>query len=729
MTNHLPDSACSGNGCPDGGSASGSRTQPPGLPAMPPLTRLSLTGFFGLWLAVLLLVLDVEAAPAAVSPPPSAMSAKSSLKPQRVKTFQQLRRLLKGKHPAMAAGPGGAELMLPPVADAGGKAAAAGSVNPYSATNVQVEGVDEGDIAKTDGQYLYTLQDGQLRIIRAYPAATLSLLASVKFEEGFHPVELYVEGTRLVVIGNLWKSDSTDTTASPPQETASLAKISLLPVGENSTVARVFDISDKQHPVQEREVAFTGQYVASRKIADAVYLVGRTYPLFYTFAATDGASRFATLTRNAALPKVSDTALKGGKPQPLPLNKLSYFPNFVDPNYVVVAGFRLAQPAHPADIKSYLGAGDIAYASLDRLYLSAADYGADAVNPVTHVYSFAIGRGAIRFRHAGGVPGTVLNQFSMDEHQGYFRIATTVRQWKQTEEAFETELWNNVYILDDSMRMVGKLEHLAEGESLYAARFMGERAYLVTYRQTDPLFTIDLADPATPKVLGELILPGFSTYLHPYDSEHLLGIGRETTVTGDRVLDGGVKLALFDVADVSQPRLLHSEVIGTEGTYSDAMYDHKALWFDRDRHLLGFPIADTSSPGGDAWPTASFQGAYVYDVTPEGGFTRKAAITQMPEDGSHAWNRYIRRLLAIGDQLYTVSDGRVQANRLSDFAQTGAVDLAVVPETDPMPIDGGSADPDGGVMCTLDAKLCPDGKTWVGRSGPACEFAPCPAAE
>lgn len=739
MTNHLPAPIYVSGNRPNGEFPPGASRQVAGPLTMPPRKSPMVASIFSLGLAVLLLAMDVEAAPAATSNLPAAASAsaKSGLKPLRVQSLQQLKRLLKGKHPATTLR--GVEMTLAASAGdaASNKSLGAGGGTKYSSTNVQVQGVDEGDIVKTDGQYLYTLQDGQLRIIQAYPAAGLDLLASVKFEEGFYPMELFVDGSRLVVIGSLWKpSDAVTDPAA--KETAGVAKMALVAnLGENLTVARVFDISDKRRPVQEREVTFTGSYLTSRKVGDAVYLIGRTYPMFYAFAV-----KSANLTRDVALPKVSDSALNGGASRTLPLGKLSYFPGFVDPNYVIVAGFRLSQPDHPADIKSYLGAGDIAYASLNKLYLSAADYQADAANALTHLYSFAIDQGNIQFRNAGEVPGTALNQFSMDEHQGYFRIATTVHQWKEVNGSFQNKSWNNVYSLDNSMKVVGKLEHLADGESIYAARFMGDRAYLVTFEQTDPLFAIDLKDPTAPRAMGELILPGFSNYLHPYDSTHLLGIGQDTTAVGDGVQFGGMKLALFDVADISQPKLLHSVVIGEQGSYSDAMYDHKAVLFDPERHLLGFPVTETAKKAGEEWPSTSFQGAYVYDVSLDGGFTRKGAITQMPADNPYAWNRYIRRLLTIEDQLYTVSDGRVQANQLSDFALTGALDVAPVPKDEPVPVDidppvvkepndpgttdGGATDP-GAVACTMEVQLCPDGKTWVGRSGPSCSFAPCPS--
>ncbi|MGZ8245305.1 beta-propeller domain-containing protein [Methylomagnum sp.] len=712
--------------------------------AMQPCKKSITATIMGLTLATLALGLSAATVPAAAAPVQAAAPAKSSLKPLRVASLQQLKRLLKGKKPNTTLRASELTLAADAAPTAGGSSKSTSSGTQHSTTNNQVAGVDEGDIVKTDGKYLYTVQGGEVRIIQAHPATAMSLLASIKFEDGFYPAELFVDGERLVVIGNLWKANGAATDTPAASDAPMVGKMIAAPMGENLTVARVYDISDRQKPVQAREVSFTGNYLASRKIGDAVYLVGRTYPIFYTtalIATPDGPTQSADMTRGAILPKVGDSAVNHGTLRPLPLTKLSYFPNFVDPNYVVVAGFRLTRPGQAADIKSYLGAGEVAYASLDNLYLSAADYRAEASNASTHIYSFSIDQGGTQFRNAGEVPGTVLNQFSMDEHKGYFRIATTVHQWTQTGDTFQDKSWNNLYSLNGNMKVVGKLENLAEGESIYAARFMGDRAFLVTYRQVDPLFAIDLSDPAAPKSVGELKMPGFSSYLHPFDERHILGIGQETTAVGERVQTSGVKLALFDVSDLTQPKLAHSVVIGEQGSYSDALYDHKAVLFDADRHLLAFPMSVAEQPPGQEWGTTTFQGAHVYDVSVADGFRLKAAITHIPEGKlNSAWNRYIRRLLTIEDQLYTVSEGRVQANELTEFKQTGGVDVLALPEEpiaidDPVPVDksptdgGATTDPNDGVACTMEVLMCPDGVTYVGRSGPNCEFAPCPAVK
>jgi inhibitor of cysteine peptidase len=619
--------------------------------------------------------------------------AAKSLKPQRVKSYVALKRMLSQRQ----AGNSPVYNILAQQITAGNQdsaslaseAAPSGSNVTHSDTNVQVAGVDEGDSVKTDGNYIYQIADGRVRVVKAYPAQALSQAAELVFDNGFYPAELYVEGDRLVVLGNAWQGwEDTAPTVKSDALTAAKPLKSLLwmPTGSNRATAKIYDISDKANPRLEREVALEGDLLSSRKIGDSVYLVSRNYPRYYLYLPMlDRQGRRKALnSQDNLIPHVSDTAIKGGEQRVMPISKLYYFPDFVEPDYVVVAGFRLSQPDSPADIKAYYGSGDLVYASHDNLYLSAADYtttnanGAEIGNPSTRIYKFALQDGKTRFLRQGEVPGTVLNSFSMDENGGFFRIATTHDSWSWDGATSQNNSWSNVYVLDSAMQRVGELEQLAPGERIYAARFIGDRCYLVTFKQVDPLFVIDLAAPEAPKVLGELKIPGFSTYLHPYDADHIIGFGQNTDDSGGFTATDGLKLALFDVSDVGSPRLEHSLTIGDRGTYSPLLYDHKALWFDKERQLLGFPLEVTEIPAdadGGVWGMPVFEGAYVYRLTPEEGFVQKAAITHQTQTGAGAWDyrSYIQRLLTIGDQLYTVSQSRIQSRNLSDFDPTGMV--------------------------------------------------------
>lgn len=291
------------------------------------------------------------------------------------------------------------------------------------------------------------------------------------------------------------------------------------------------------------------------------------------------------------------------------------------------------------------------------------------------IHKISISNGDIEYKAEGEVPGTPLNQFSMDESNGYFRIATTTSQWREDQK-------NNVYVLDSGMNTVGKIEGLAPGERIYSARFIGDRAYLVTFVQVDPLFVIDLSDPTQPKVLGELKIPGVSTYLHPYDENHIIGIGQSTEEIKDRVTFKGIKLALFDVSDVANPIEIAKYEIGERGTSSEALYDHKAFLFSKSNGLLVLPVMLVEKEDPTRWFEPTWQGAYVFTLTPENGFELKGKVTHsdLVDTTDYPYYYYggpysISRSLYMDDTLYTLSQKAIKANSLTDLTEISTVEL------------------------------------------------------
>jgi uncharacterized secreted protein with C-terminal beta-propeller domain len=277
----------------------------------------------------------------------------------------------------------------------------------------------------------------------------------------------------------------------------------------------------------------------------------------------------------------------------------------------------------------------------------------------------------------------VLNQFSMDEYDGYFRVATTTHG--------ETTS-NHVYILDMDLNIVGSLTDLAPGEMIYSARFMGKRGYLVTFEMTDPLFVIDLKDPYNPRVLGELKMPGYSNYLHPYDENHLIGIGKEAVEAkeGDFAWYQGIKIALFDVSNVNNPVEISTYIIGDRGTDSPVLYDHKALLFDKTKNLLVIPVLvaeidESEYPEGvpsNAYGKPVWQGAYVFQVFLDVGITLEGTITHIEdiaEPGQEYYYFYspfsVTRSLYVGDVLYTISDAKIKMNSLENLDYINKVEL------------------------------------------------------
>jgi inhibitor of cysteine peptidase len=309
----------------------------------------------------------------------------------------------------------------------------------------------------------------------------------------------------------------------------------------------------------------------------------------------------------------------------------------------------------------------------------------------TTILKYDLKDGRITSAGTGSVRGHILNQFSMDEHDDYFRIATTVGEvWNTVRPAK-----NNIYVLDNSLHTVGALEDLAPGEKIYSSRFMGDRCYLVTFKKVDPLFVIDLSVPQSPKVLGKLKIPGYSDYLHPYDETHVIGIGKDAVDASEgevsnRGLDfawyQGVKMAIFDVSDVEHPKEMYKELIGDRGTESPVLSDHRAFLFDREKGLLVLPItlAEVKGPRTSPYQQGDyvFQGAYVYKVDLSSGFMLWGKVTQydsnevFEKSGYYFYgDRSITRSLYIGNVLYTLSSTRLQANDLDTLTKIKAIDL------------------------------------------------------
>lgn len=340
----------------------------------------------------------------------------------------------------------------------------------------------------------------------------------------------------------------------------------------------------------------------------------------------------------------------------------------------------------------------------------------------TVVHKFSLGNGAegISYAGEGEVPGTVLNQFSLDEKDGYLRIATTTPQewggweggpflgmammpiryppvWYPRPEPREVApSKNHLYVLDSGLKLAGKLENLAPGERIYSVRFMGDRAYMVTFRQLDPLFVISLSDPRNPEMLGKLKIPGYSDYLHPYDGTHLIGLGKDALpvkldANGEEAaaFPTGLKLSLFDVSDVANPRETATLKLGDAGTDSNALHDHKAFLFSREKGIIVIPVllAELNSskyPAGEAehvYGDYAFQGAYVINVSLDSGFSIRGRVTHATKEELGKSGEYwygtasVERSAYIGDALYTMSERYVKASDLASLDDIASVQV------------------------------------------------------
>jgi len=504
------------------------------------------------------------------------------------------------------------------------------SQDSFSTTNIQVVGVDEADIVKTDGQYIYVLsrRDGlvTVQIVKA-TSQNPTVVGKITLNSPATASCMYLSenGNKLVLIGCQYD----------------FSKSFLYRYGQ--TFIYVYDVSNKAEPVLARSLILSGEYFSSRMIGNYVYTVvnQRAY-------VEDGTVILPQVCVDTATTEIAPTSI--------------YYTDMQDRyfSYSTFIGLNIIDDVkQPTYLTILTGASSCMYVSTNNMYVT---FGKE-VN--TEIYRIAFNGAHLNFRAQGTVPGAVLNQYSMDEYKGCFRIATTISPMVRS--AIENE-HNNLYVLNMNLDMVGKLENLAQGERIYSARFVGDKAYLVTFKLIDPFFVLDLKNPSSPKVVGELKIPGFSSYLHPYNENYIIGIGKE---------DAKVKLSLFDVTDMNNPAEIAKYIIGEEALYSQSIVlnEPKAFLFDQQKQLLVMPVAIGAWPSNldrsdSSVPISNgvWSGVYVFKVSPENGFILQGELSH-PATNNNGWSDYddITRSLYIGNTLYTVSNDRIQLYRLDNL--------------------------------------------------------------
>lgn len=437
--------------------------------------------------------------------------------------------------------------------DMGSSASNTGAALSYSKTNLQEAGVDEADIIKTDGKYLYVMKaTGSVRMIRA-EGKTLEVEGTIMLEAlNETPQEMYVDGDilNLIVTGSRTTLDSDDT-----QEDTYTANT------ENYTKIYTYDISDRSVPQLRGTVKQKGTYSTSRKNGDVIYLFTQFYPQI------NDADQIDTY-----VPAVNGARLESTD---------IYLPEYQNSSsYLVISSVSNRRPDEVIDKKAIVSAADNFYVSNDNIYIANANWGSDAT--MTQILKFSCQKGKIRAKGAADLKGFLNDSFSMNEYNGYLRIVLT-------DYSGDTQT-NALYVLDDALEVCGSITDIAEGEEIRSARFLGDTGYFVTFKETDPLFSVDLSNPADPKVLGELKITGFSSYLHFYGENKLLGVGNE--VDPETGAYTGIKLAMFDVSDPSNVKQLHKFVI--KDTYDCPLfYDYKAAMIDTEKNVFGF-MCDSS---------------------------------------------------------------------------------------------------------------------------------------
>ena len=553
------------------------------------------------------------------------------------------------------------------------------STKEYSTTNIQVENVDEADITKTDGDYIYSLSEDKVVITDVKDETQIKIASEIKPEDSNTiPSDLILYNNKLIVISEKMKYSSS---------------YYYYYNNRNSTVVTVYDISDREQPKKIKDYQLEQPYYTSRCIDGRLYVISSGYlkeenDEIVTYYYEDGKqidSGYKNIKRIKDIDTTDQTILSM-----LDLNNIN----------------------ESVKVNSYLMDVENAYVSENNIYLLEEKYDGSYSNPkissifglkgilgvfedddeeydygsYTYIYKFnLLEDGSIQYDKKAKEKGQTINQFSIDEYEGNLRVAL-----------YNSE-GSRIVIFNDEMKKIGETEKLAEGEKMYSSRFLGDRAYLVTYKTIDPLFVIDLSNPENPQVLGELKIPGYSTYLHPYDENHLIGIGMQTEEKVNRDSSGrvrsttatitGMKMALFDVTDVNNPIQISDTIIGDSRTTSAILTNHKALLFSKEKELLAIPVnnytedfeIENSSDEYESMVSSYTnykkeyvsEGYFVYNINLTDGFTLKGTITHDKTKSKYFYYNTSRLLrgLYIDDNLYTVSEDYIKVNSLDDLQE------------------------------------------------------------
>lgn len=505
--------------------------------------------------------------------------------------------------------------------------AAAYSDGGYSDTNTREEGVGEGDIVKTDGEKLYILNSHRINIVDI-TGEELEELGEIELGSDIYVSEIFVKNDRLVAVYT--RSEYTE--ASDGSEYGSYREYS---------VAETFDVSNPKEARSIGKITQSGNFNTMRIAGDYVLMLSNYYP------------DMGCTPRNleAYIPTVQAKTMESTD---------IFLPSFHGGSqYTVITSFSIDHPEEQVDSKAVFGTMGMCYVSSENIYICESDYGYGNSSGVTRTWIRKVGYkdGKLRAVGQAKVDGTLNDSFSIDEYKGNLRLVTTVSPTgnngimpltlfsDSAENETEKTDTNVLYILDKNLKELSRIEDLAEDERVYSARFMGDAGYFVTYRQMDPLFSVDLSDPKNPKILGELKIPGFSEYLHPFGEGMLLGVGMDADETG--TMTNGVKLSMFDISNPEDVQEIQKYVM--EGTYStDVAYNYKAAFIDEEKGLIGF------SAYGE------YQKYYVFSYDKEKGFESvfERELTGMSSN--------VRGLYA-GDTFYLAAGNTVESYHLGTF--------------------------------------------------------------
>lgn len=568
----------------------------------------------------------------------------------------------------------------------------------HSSTNTQVSGVDEGDIIKNDGKYIYIASINKISIIEANPADKMKLAGTMSLSENENITEMFLKDNLIVVIGSKYQQNAINSNRKASMEKPASYKVY---IDGNKTFVKVFDIADKAKPKLKREINLDGGTLATREKDGKIYIISNKN--LYNYIDKD-------TKPEDILPSYYDSA-RSKDNITIPANRINYCPQNPSSNYILISVFDINNEK-PVSIETVMGAGNNVYMSNENIYITKyyyryniipAESNTTEVSPsltaksgfaaiastaasstapdnvvtpafnasdATVILKFSIKNYGVKYTASAEVPGQIINQYSMDEYNDTFRIATT----KNTQSGTD----NNLYVLNKDMKMIGKLENLAKGERIYAVRFSGKTAYIVTFKTMDPLFVIDLSNPKLPKVDGELKIPGFSNYLHPIGDNMLIGVGSHTSEIYQKdengkeivvgVHTGGVKVSLFDVSNPKLPKEIDNVILGNMGTYSEVQNNPRAFLWWKHKSTAIIPVTE-----------------YVYnekDIINSGISLITVIDRKIIEKGrlipKKNSNQYfnINRAAYINDYVYVIQDNTITAYNYDNMNKTGSLSFA-----------------------------------------------------
>ena len=567
-------------------------------------------------------------------------------------------------------------------------------------TNNQVSGVDEADFVKNDGQYIYLAQNGVLRIVDAWPANETHEVSKTVLPG--KPKKLFVQGDRALVYVAMGTVGQNESGWQRPECTYGYDCDF---TGDGTqTKLMVFDIANRTAPQLVREVDLAGSLIAARRVDDAVHTIvtqgsspfptmkirpetdlcsygGGVPPLHFKLAAKQAFDELrehnereiAASDLDLRLAGIRDSATVDVDPTETACAALYASPQQDGTAFTSIVSMNM-QLETPVTISTIISRPGAIYADADSLYMAVGHLYVEGEQRST-IHKFAISGVPNKTHYVGSgtVPGRALNQFAMDEQNNYLRIATTMGHVPSPDVVSQLSVLAENDFGD--LEIVGSVNDIAPTEDIRSVRFDGSRAFIVTFKKTDPLFAFDLSDPTNPQKLGELKIPGFSTYMHMLDENHLLTIGYDADDHGSFAYFDGVLLQIFDVTDMTQPRLAHKHVIGTRGSSSEALTNHLAFTWYPEYELLSIPM--TLCEGGDDGSygkTMTFSGLMLFDAGVDTGFGEHGRVTHPPSANITCGNWWtdaqsvVRRSLFLDQFVYSISDKQLKVRDVTNMS-------------------------------------------------------------